>query len=288
MKRAFLGILSILLCFLSACGISEENKNGLSAETPVVSDSAPSQAETIAGTLRLDGRRYTYSGEEADIAVEHDTVTIRRGGVYRIVGNLSEGCLRIAAEKTEVVHVILAGVTLRSSYGTPLCIDSAACVILELSEGSVNTLTDAVRIAQTGSAPIACLYAACHLIVRGTGSLVIGGRQENAVTCMGELMLEGGSLTVSASKVGIWVRDKLSVRDGTLTVTSAQKGMVASADPHAAGTIELRGGRLTVVASQTALEAGKALLVSGGCADLKAPVPYTAALLRITVPDWGI
>ncbi len=123
----------LLLTFsllLSSCALSIPKEE---TQTEAV-DSVP--------TLTFDGRRYRYSGNASDIAVEGDSLTIQRAGVYRLSGTLSDGVLRVDVSRGETVHLILDGVSISSSRAIPLEIRSAACVILELADGSVNTISD--------------------------------------------------------------------------------------------------------------------------------------------------
>lgn len=269
-------LLLTLSLLLSSCAF-EPKKEEPPAHTEA-SDSIP--------TLTFDGRRYRYSGNASDIAVAGDSLTIQKGGVYRLTGTLSDGSLSVDVSRGETVRLILDGVSLSSSRTTPLEVRSAACVILELADDSVNTISDAARTPEKEGALLACLSSDCNLILCGEGSLSLSGRADYALSCEANLEIESAHLSLSSPEVGVRVRDRLILHSGTLTVTTAKIGVLADEGAGAVGRIEIHGGYLVASCSETALSAGKAILADGGSASLRAPNLYSSPSLLITAPDF--
>ncbi|MBE6546805.1 MAG: carbohydrate-binding domain-containing protein [Ruminococcaceae bacterium] len=281
MNRRFLFVLFACLFCLSACAPNSDGS--VPTEMALTDPADTSDAEE--GHLLLEGRRYTYTGKAEDISAKEDILTLQRGGTYRISGTLNDGCLRISAPH-ETLHLILDGVSLSSSRTTPLVIEAAACVILETAEGTVNRLTDTDAAPKEERLPAACLEASCQLVLRGSGSLILSGRRQAALSCTQTVTVESGSVTLSAPDMGLWVRDALILSGGALTVTAAERGIVAAKDETAQGLVTVSDGKLTVSATEVALVAGRKLLAIGGSADLSAPILYDAPSVVLDAPHF--
>lgn len=246
--------------------------------TPVSSDeaSADDTKPTVERQLRLDGRRYSYNGNAEDIAVQDDLLTICVAGDYRLSGVLDEGAIAVSVEQHETVRLILDGVSITSSCRAPLSVICAAAVILELSPGTVNTLTDAPRAqSETPSLlPGACVQVNSHLRICGEGTLVLRGRQHTALAVSESLTVASGTITAVAVETGVWVRDRFLLQNGSLTVTAASCGIVTDNSAGTQGEIRILGGRLVASCKQIALCAGKCIAALGGSGSLQAPILY--------------
>ncbi len=270
LRLILLALIWCLICpLLAACLSHADRQDQPSRET------AASPSSHKEKTLILNGRRYTYSGDQKDISIEDQILTLHASGTYRISGNLTEGCLRIDAEPCEVVHLILEGVSVSSSYASPLQIVSAACVIIETAQGSVNTFSENLRNASSeDTLPLACLRADSDLTLCGEGSLILKGRSDCALASCGNVVLSSGKLTVSSPNIGIWVRDCFELREGTLTVTAARIGIYSDSGERSGGEIRILGGRLTACCSEVALSAGREIRIEKGVGSLDAPSYY--------------
>ena len=262
MKRYLLCLCLLTIFALSGC-----------SPLPVSDEKIPITQEK---QLIFDERRYTYTGNEHDIAIEDDRLIIQEEGTYRLSGNLKEGSICIRVAPNECDRLILSGISIQSSYHSPLDIESAACVTLILENDCVNTIGDTPRKIESEAdfLPISCVRAYSDLILQGTGTLVISGRSACAIACSENLLIESGQITLSAAETAIWVRDQFSFKDGSLTVTAAQYGVTVSEGDSAFGTLEILGGRISMVCSEIALSAGKSILISAGNGSLQAPLVY--------------
>ena len=290
MKRYFLILVLLLTLFTE---ISCTPRSVSNPESPQDSD-----APCDENLLRFEERRYTYTGNEDDILIEDDQLLIRRAGTYRLSGNLKEGAICVRVPQNESVHLILEGISIQSSYHAPLSIESAACVTLELKEDSVNTFTDASRTKprEEDFLPLSCIEAYTSLLIQGNGTLIIRGRAETALSCSESIRINSGHITLSAPQIALWVRDRLQMHDGSLTVTSAQYGILVSQEEKSAGVLEISGGKLSMVCDKIALSAGTRIEISAGEGSLRAPTLYQCeqkrqgdvrqGSIRITSPDF--
>ena len=70
------------------------------------------------------------------------TVTITAAGTYRISGTLTDGQVVVDVPGDGVVTLILDGADITSSAGSALVITDAEAAVVQLADGSQNTLTD--------------------------------------------------------------------------------------------------------------------------------------------------
>lgn len=281
MKRYFLIFLALFMIFaVPACSPPSSD-----SDTPT-----PSKSSTEEKYLFFEERRYTYTGEEHDVAIENDRLIIQASGTYRLSGHLKEGAIGIRVAPDETVRLILAGISIQSTRHAPLHVESAACVTLELESGCVNTFSDTSRTKETKEEflPVSCIEAYSNLIIEGEGSLVISGRAACALACSESIFVQSGQITLSATETGLWVRDRLQFQDGSLTVTSAQYGIVVSEESFSVGVLEILGGRFSMVCNEVALSAGTRIDVSAGEASLKAPVLYRCERTNNNQTAYGI
>lgn len=270
MKRLFFCLCLVSLLLLSCPSCARETPSVSSEQT------ASDAEQTPVRTLTLQGRRFSYDGSSDDLTAQNDVLTFVRGGVYRVCGTLSEGALAVSVKQEESVRLILDGVSITSTLRAPFSVERAACVVLELADGSVNTLTDATRAeAETsGLLPTACAQIQSDLVVRGGGSLIVSGKAGCALAVSETVTVESGRLILSSSDIGLWVRDRLLMQDGALTVTTAKRGIVTDESEGSLGEIQILGGTLTAACSELALCAARRIVIQNSAGSLQAPVFY--------------
>ena len=266
MKRLL--ALALLLCFLTGCGAEDRDRGPSSDCTPT---QEPQAEETH---LLLDGRRYTYDGDADDLTVENDRLILRRAGVYRLSGELKEGRIRVETGAEATVRLILDGVSISSSFGSPLELCGAACVTLEMARGSVNFLSGGGVIGDGEALPAACIRSEGTLVLCGDGFLTVKGERSDGIAAMGRVIVSGGSATVAAERNGVWTRDGLYLNAGSLTVSTAECGVAAPSETT--GKVMLSGGRLTANCTKVGILAGREIAVGSCEVSVLAPTRYQA------------
>ncbi|OUM41882.1 carbohydrate-binding domain-containing protein [Arthrobacter sedimenti] len=218
-------------------------------------------AEEIPVTL-ADGASSAGDG----VTVDGDTVTITAAGTYRLSGSLSDGQVVVAAGEEDVVRVILDGVELASSTGSPFVVTSANEALLYLEDGSTNILTDADSYADPGTdAPNAALYSMADLTIAGAGSLTVNGNANNGIVSKDGLVLAAGDVTVEAVDDGIEGKDYVALLGGTYDVTAGGDGVKSTnEDEDGRGWLTVYGGQLVVSSGDDGVKAATILTVDAG------------------------
>ncbi|MDR6435112.1 hypothetical protein J2790_000233 [Paenarthrobacter nicotinovorans] len=222
-------------------------------------------ATEVAVSLADDGSKVTSSASTG-VAVDGNTVTISAAGTYRLSGSLSDGQIVVAAGEEDTVRIILDGVELGNSAGSPFVVQSADEAIVYLEAGSTNTLTDATTYADQGDdAPNAALFSMADLTIAGTGSLTVNGKSNDGIVSKDGLVMAAGKVTVDAVDDGIRGKDYTVLLDGAYQVTTGGDGVKADNDAdEGRGWLLVSGGSLTSNAGDDGVKAFNTLTVSGG------------------------
>ncbi|BCW64455.1 carbohydrate-binding domain-containing protein [Arthrobacter sp. StoSoilB22] len=235
-------------------------------DTHYDSDDLTWDAATEVAISLSDGGSKVTSSSSTGVAVDGNTVTISAAGTYRLSGSLSDGQIVVAAGEEDTVRIILDGVELGNSTGSPFVVQSADEAIVYLDEGSTNTLTDATTYADQGEdSPNAALYSMADLTIAGTGALTVNGKSNDGIVSKDGLVMAAGKVTVDAVDDGIRGKDYTVLLDGAYQVTAGGDGVKADNDTdEGRGWLLVSGGSLTVNAGDDGVKAFNTLTVSGG------------------------
>lgn len=227
-------------------------------------------SEEVAVTLADGASSTTGDG----VTVDGDTVTITAAGIYRLSGSLADGQVVVAAGEEDVVRVVLDGVELTSSTGSPLVVTSANEALVYLEDGATNTLSDAEGYADTGTdAPNAALYSMADLTIAGAGTLTVTGNADNGIVSKDGLVLAAGNVTVDAVDDGIEGKDYIALLGGTYDVTAGGDGVKSTnEDEDGRGWFTVYGGQLVVASGDDGVKAATLLTVDAGTVDVTASV----------------
>lgn len=213
-----------------------------------------------------DGGSKVTSSSSTGVAVDGNTITISAAGTYRLSGSLTDGRIEVAASDSDTVRIILDGVELGNSGGSPFVVQSADEAIVYLEESSTNALTDAATYTDQGDdAPNAALYSMADLTIAGTGSLSVNGKFNDGIVSKDGLVMAAGKVTVDAVDDGIRGKDYTVLLDGAYQVTAGGDGVKADNEmDEGRGWLLVSGGSLTVNAGDDGVKAFNTLTVSGG------------------------
>ncbi|MDI2034675.1 carbohydrate-binding domain-containing protein [Paenarthrobacter nitroguajacolicus] len=222
-------------------------------------------ASEVAISLADGGSKVT-SSSSTGVAVDGNTVTISAAGTYRLSGSLTDGKIVVAAGDSDTVRIILDGVELGNSSGSPFVVNSADEAIVYLEDGSSNTLSDASSYADQGDdAPNAALYSMADLTIAGPGSLSVNGKYNDGIVSKDGLVLASGKVTVDAKDDGIRGKDYTVLLDGAYQVTAGGDAVKADNETdEGRGWLLVSGGALTVNAGDDGVKAFNTLTVTGG------------------------
>ena len=216
----------------------------------------------------------SITAEAAGVTVDGSTATIGAAGTYRLSGSLDDGQIVVDTEDEGIVRLILDGVNLSSSTSAPIYVASADEVVIVLADGTQNRVSDAseyVYPAADVDEPNAALFSTADLTITGGGALAVAGNYNDGIASKDGLVVDGGTITVTAVDDGIRGKDYLVIKDGSVTVDAGGDGLKSDNEADAdKGYIAVEGGQVSVKAGGDALAAESDVLIADGVLDLVA------------------
>ena len=207
----------------------------------------------------------TLTGDSAKISGNgaywlDGSLVIARSGQYEISGELTDGNIVVDAAQYSKVWIRLNGVSITCSDDACIRVDQADKVFLTLGEGTDNTLTGGKAYSETALADgtNAVIFSHDDLTINGGGSLKIISACQNGITAKDDLIITGGTISVTAPYHGIRVNDHFRMTAASLTVTAEQDGI------HSGSDIVIQDGTLTITAGDDAVHSDTSVLILGG------------------------
>lgn len=207
--------------------------------------------------------RLADAGVEAGAGVEVDgsSISIVKGGSYRLTGTMAEGHIAVEADGVELIW---DGAQIACSTAAPLSARGDLALTLTENGGTLEDLRRARDMDDDGAA----IDAGGKVFVSGAGSLNVTAQAGHGL-CAAGLTLEGGALNVLAGENGVHLEAEagetaFELSGGQLAVEANGIGV------YAGGDAALRGGDLRLTSGADGLYVEGALTVSGGAAQVSA------------------
>ena len=219
-------------------------------------------------TVELGDGKVTSSSDS--VLVSGKAVTITGAAVYVLSGSLSDGMLVVDAGKNDTVHLVLDGVSIHSSTSAALYIRKAGRVIVTLAEGTKNSLSNGGSFQAVDESNIdGAVFSKKDLTFNGSGSLEITSPAGHGIVCKDNLVITGGSYTITAAGHGLDANDSIRIGKAELTIDAGQDGIHAeTTDDITLGFVYLAGGTLDIEAEGDGISAGAWLQLQSGEYDL--------------------
>ena len=227
-------------------------------------------------SVRISGSgAYAYDGG----------VVISSAGSYVISGTLTDGSITVDAEKNSKVALLLNGVDIYCSDDACIRVDTADKVFITLASGSVNTLESGSQYSKTAldDGTDAVIFGHDDITINGSGSLTVTANYSHGIAGNDDLVITGGTISVTAPADGIRANDSLRICNADITVNAGDDGIVVSKEEsylyiesgtfsitsgddavHTAGDITIAGGSFIINAGDDAIHSDTAISISSG------------------------
>lgn len=208
----------------------------------------------------------TEGGGDDGVAVSGDTVTLTKAGTYILKGTLSDGSIVVDADKSDKLHIVLAGVNIAKNSTAPFYVKSADKVFVTLAPDTENTLTNTGEFTAIDDNNIdACIFAKDDITFNGTGSLTVASETGHGIVCKDTLCFTGGTYTVKSERHALSAKDDIRVMDGSFVLSAGKDGLNADNDEDdTLGFIYIEGGDFDITAGDDGMHAGSSLRIVGG------------------------
>lgn len=215
---------------------------------------------------------YTITNDNSCLLVSGTVLHITCGGTYVFTGSTTHGQIRVTADKDlDNVELVLNGVSMANTENSPIYVVSANKVKVNVPEGAVSILSDAVSytyIDVSDSAPKACIYSKDDLTLKGNGTLYVNGNFNNGIHTSDDMNINDNlKLYVNAMNHAIKGKESVDV-DGTGTFylkTLNGDGIQADEETDVTkGFIDISAGTFLMDVGSDGLNAFNWLRVTGG------------------------
>ena len=199
------------------------------------------------------------------------TVTISEAGTYILTGSASNAQVIIDADKETKIQLVLDDLTLSCESSAPIYVRKADKVFITLADGSSNALaTTGEFVAIDDNNIDAVIFSKDDLTLNGSGSLTINSPYGHGIVSKDDLVVTGGTYTMTCAKHGLSGKDSVRILDGTFDLTVTKDGIHASNDDDEnLGYIYIAGGTFTINSDDDGMHADSTLYIEDGTIDIR-------------------
>ena len=311
MKKNYIAsafLMAAMAVYMTGCGnnssISENTSTGTNAKT-AVSDSSETAEKTAKADktssenndsaeikqlsnnteettfTKRDLEQTADTSEAQNITVaDNKTIDITEEGVYTISGSAENCTIRINADDSAKVQLVLDGVDIENEDFPAIYVLSADKVFITTTD-SENTLTVSGQFTADGENNTdAVIYSKDDLVLNGTGTLNITSYYGNGITCKDDMKITGGTYNVKSALDAFEANDTISVYDGTFNITTNKDGFHCEND-ETEGSITISDGSFTINSVSDGIQACAVLQIDGGDFDITAAEGLEATYIVI-------
>lgn len=247
----------------------------------IVSDAVISEAPQYFTSNDIDGNwdtddavRITLSGDSGTVSgngafMDDKDLIISASGRYIVSGELSEGSIIVDADDKSKVWILLNGVQIYCPDNAAIRINNADKVFLTLAENSENIVTSGAEYSADALADKtdSVIFAHDDLTINGAGSLTVSGGYKHGIAANDDLIIAGGTISVSSVADAIRANDSLNIKDAALTVTAGDDGIVVD---EQTGSLYIESGTFDIVAADDGIHTGSDTIIQSGSFEIKA------------------
>ena len=206
----------------------------------------------------------TINGKGASFS--DNQVTISKGGTYLFKGGLSDGsiCVDLKGEGEKVV-LKLCGVGITSNNSAAIIIkNEKKKTVLELIDGTVNTISDTVKRAETYREPdetSAAIFSDGELVIEGTGMLSISAGFNKGIFSKNDVLVEDAVVNIISADDGIRSKTGIKLSDARVKITSGGDGL-RSCGEESYGKITVNGSDLIIDSEFDGIQSGDSVVIN--------------------------
>lgn len=258
----------MLLGMLSGCENTVEETAVTTAQRDEMfteRDLDPSYDEENSVRITLNGA--SAEADSDSVQISEGIVTISAEGTYIISGTLNEGQIVVRVQDSEKVQLVLDEATIQCADSAALYVAEGDKVFVTLADGTENALINGGTFADEQDESIdGALFSRQDLTINGSGTLHITSPAGHGIVCNDDLVLTGGTISVSSASHGLKANDSVRMT-GTLTlsVDAGKDGIHAENDEDdSLGFVYIEQGTLSLEAEGDGLSASAYMQILDG------------------------
>lgn len=228
MRRIILSATAVLASALLVTGCATATTAAQSADTASTSTSTTTSTTATDVDTTTSGDVDWSALPTTEVELTDDGLTITEAGTYVLSGSTTG---QVVVNTDANVRIILDGATIEASEGAAIQVDSAELTVIELADGSTNTISDAAT--RSDEEIDGAIYSADDLIITGTGTLTVDASFADGIVGKDDLAIESGTITVTSEDDGIRGKDSLAISGGTITIDAVGDALKSTNDTDA-------------------------------------------------------
>lgn len=293
---AVLCCITLLCSILCSCSTQTNTEEAQKTTVTTANTNVDIDESDIESSIDIDSaNKITLSGTSA--VAENNCaktdgayVTIENSGVYLIEGSTSNGQIKVKAQDTDTVVLVLNGVDITNTVGCAVHIKKAQKAYIIPYNGSKNRLSDTANYKfdadDTDGEPDATIFSKADLIISGSGALYIDAKYSGAIKGKDNVLITSANITLDSVDDGIKGRDSLTIESSDISATVQNTAIKTTNDEEGLGDMLLsdsnfniecktdafnckndltvKSGSFTIAAGDDAMHADGALNINGG------------------------
>ena len=236
---------------------------------------------TGATQISLLGSKAVVNGGGA-YAYDRDVI-ITSAGRYVITGTLDNGSVVVDTDSKSKVWIRLNGAEIRCSDNACIRVEQAEKVFLTLEEGSVNRLESSGIAEEALAAGVnGALFSRDDLTLNGTGTLEVRSAGVHGITSNDDLIITGGTISISAGDDGLHANDKLNIESAQLELDTGDDGVSLTGGES---TLVIASGSIRTRSGDKGISAAGGILILDGNLDIEAATDGINATGLVRIED---
>lgn len=258
----------MLLGMLSGCENIVEETTVTTAQRDEMfteRDLDPSYDEENSVRITLNGA--SAEADSDSVQISEGIVTISAEGTYIISGTLDEGQIVVCVQDSEKVQLVLDEATIQCADSAALYVAEGDKVFVTLATGTENALINGGTFADEQDESIdGALFSRQDLTINGSGTLHITSSAGHGIVCNDDLVLTGGTISVSSASHGLKANDSVRMTGVlTLSVDAGKDGIHAENDEDdSLGFVYIEQGTFSLEAEGDGLSASAYMQILDG------------------------
>ncbi|MBR5371266.1 MAG: carbohydrate-binding domain-containing protein [Oscillospiraceae bacterium] len=225
------------------------------------------------------------------LTVSDDAVLeITEEGVYVLRGTAKNCTVKVNADKSAKVQIVLDGVSITNSDFPAVYVVSADKVFVTTAEKTENTLSVTGTFRTDGETKTdAVIFSKDDLVLNGLGTLNITSAEGNGVSSKDDLKVTGGTYTFNTALDSLEANDMLAVADGSFTFETKKDAM------NSESYVYIKDGTFTVNAKSDGVQGNVLVQIDGGTLTINSSegiestyVQINGGTIKINASDDGI
>ena len=217
------------------------------------------------------------------VALTNDTLTISDAGTYVLSGTSTAG---VVVKSDGNVRLLLNGVDITSSTGAAIYVENANNVVVELADGTTNSVEDASK--RSDETIDGAIFSSDDITFTGNGTLNVTSNFADAIVSKDDLTISSGTYVITSVDEGIRGKDSVQILGGTITIKATGDGIKATNDTEAdKGYVYIKAGTITIDSGDDGINAVTKVVIDGGTVAVNSSVEGIEGT-NVTINDGSI